>query len=176
MMTTLAIGNRRRRCAGFSLIELSIVVFIIAIIMAVSVPSFIRSYNAASLNATGRTVITSCKFAKLNAVLHQKNVAFYIDLDRRMIWLTQFTGTNTDDAESSSVVLKTIEIPPRVGVASVQVGDQPPEQKGQVEATFYPNGTCDAFTVTFRGAEKGSGLAIMVDPVTCSGVPWIVKL
>jgi hypothetical protein len=74
------------------------------------------------------------------------------------------------------VVLKTIEIAPRVGVSSVQIGDQPAEQKGQVEATFYPNGTCDPFTVTFQGAEKGSGLAIMVDPVTCRGVPWVVKL
>ncbi len=175
MMTTLAIGNRRGRHAGFSLIELSIVVFIIAIIMAVSVPSFIRSYNAATLNATGRTVITSCQFAKLNAVLRQQKVAFYINLDKRMIWLTQFTGTN-DDVESSSAILKTIEIPSRVGVASVQLGDQPAEQKGQVEATFYPNGTCDAFTVTFYGAEKGSGLAIMVDPVTCHGAPWTVKL
>jgi prepilin-type N-terminal cleavage/methylation domain-containing protein len=173
MMTILATGNRRGRRAGFSLIELSIVVFIIAIIMAVSVPSFIRSYNAATLNATGRSVVTSCQFAKLNAVLRQQKVAFYIDIDKRMIWLTQFAGTNDD---SSTVVLKTIEIPSRVGVASVQLGDQPPEQKGQVEATFYPNGTCDAFMVTFRGAEKGSGLAIMVDPVTCHGVPWVVKI
>jgi prepilin-type N-terminal cleavage/methylation domain-containing protein len=177
MMTILAIGNRRGRRAGFSLIELSIVVFIIAIIMAISVPSFIRSYNAAILNETGRTVITSCQFAKLNAVLRQKKVAFYIDIDKRMIWLTQFSGTNADDdAESASVVLKTIEIPSRVGVASVQLGDQTAEQKGQVEATFYPNGTCDAFMVTFRGTEKGSGLAIMVDPVTCRGVPWVVKI
>jgi prepilin-type N-terminal cleavage/methylation domain-containing protein len=175
MMTILATGNRRRLDRGFSLIELSIVVFIIAIIMAISVPSFIRSYNAAILNETGRSVITSCQLAKLNAVLRQQKVAFYIDLDKRMIWLTQFAGTNSDD-ESSSVVLKTIEIPSRVWVTSVQLGDQPPEQKGQAEATFYPNGTCDAFTVTFRGTEKGSGLAIMVDPVTCRGVPWTVKL
>ena len=149
MKTTLAIGNRRRRRAGFSLIELSIVVFIVAIIMAISVPNFIRSYNAATLNATGRSLITSCQFAKLNAVLRQKNVAFYIDLDKRMIWLTQFGGTNaTDDLESSSVVLKTIEIPSRVGVSSVQIGDQTPEQRGQVEATFYPNGKQCFFLTT----------------------------
>jgi len=176
MMTTSATGNRRAR-AGFSLIELSIVLFILAIIMAVSVPSFIRSYNAATLNATGRTIITSCQFAKLNAVLRQKKVAFYIDMDNRKITLRQFAGTNaTDDTESSILDLKTIEISPRIGLASAQIGDQPAEQKGQVEATFYPNGTCDAFTVTLRGAEKGSGLAIMVDPVTCRGMPWVVKL
>jgi prepilin-type N-terminal cleavage/methylation domain-containing protein len=177
MMTTSATGNRSARRAGFSLIELSIVVFILAIVLAVSMPSFIRSYNAATLNETGRTVITSCQFAKLNAVLRQQKVAFYIDLDKRTISLTQFAGTNAPDgSDSSTVVLKTIEISPRIGVSSVQIGDQPAEQRGQVEATFYPNGTCDAFTVTFRGAEKGSGLAIMVDPVTCRGMPWVVKL
>ena len=174
MTTILETGNRRRRLGGFSLIELSIVVFIIAILVAVSVPSFIRSYNGAVLNAMGRSVMTSCQFAKLNAVLHQRNVAFYIDIDKRMIWLTQYSGTN--ETESSSEVLKSIEISPRIGVASVQIGDQPPQQRGQLEATFYPNGTCDAFTVTFRGAEKGSGLAIMVDPVTSRGLPWVVKL
>ena len=176
-MTTSATGNRRTRRAGFTLIELSIVLFILAVIMAVSLHSFIRSYNAAILNATGRTVITSCQFAKLNAVLRQQKVAFYIDMDNRKISLRQFTGTNAPDSDESSILdLKTIEISPRIGIASVQIGDQPAEQKGQVEATFYPNGTCDAFTVTFRGAEKGSGLAIMVDPVTCRGLPWVVKL
>jgi len=176
-MTTSATGNRPARRAGFSLIELSIALFILAILLAVSLPSFIRSYNGAVLNATGRTVITTCQFAKLNAVLRQQKVAFYIDMDNRKISLRQFAGTNAPDSDESSILdLKTVEISPRIGVASVQIGDQPAEQRGQVEATFYPNGTCDAFTITFRGAEKGSGLAIMVDPVTCRGMPWVVKL
>ena len=133
MMTTSATGNRSARRAGFSLIELSIVVFILAIVLAVSMPSFIRSYNAATLNETGRTVITSCQFAKLNAVLRQQKVAFYIDLDKRTISLTQFAGTNAPDgSDSSTVVLKTIEISPRIGVSSVQIGDQPAEQRVQV--------------------------------------------
>jgi len=89
-------------------------------------------------------------------VLRQKNVAFYIDLDKRMIWLTQFAGTNaTDDSESSSVVLKTIEIAPRVGVSSVQIGDQPAEQKGQVEATFYPNGLAIRSRLRFKARRRG---------------------
>ena len=179
-MTILAIGNRRERCAGFTLVELSIVVFIMAIIMAVSIPNFVRSYNAALLNSMGRTVMTSCQFAKLNAVLHQQKVAFYIDLDKQVISLMQYSEgdptENADNAELTDQMLKTIPMSQRVGLASAQAGDQSPQQKGMVEATFYPNGTCDAFAVTFRGAEKGSGLTIMVDPVTCRGMPWAVKL
>lgn len=151
--------------------------FIIAIIVAVSVPNFIRSYNSSLLNAIGRTFVTACEFARLNAVLHQQRVVLSIDLDKQMIWLALAASTNdTDSIESQGQALKTIEIPPRIGLASAQIGDQPPQQKGEVEATFYPNATCDGFTVTFRGAEPGSGLAVVVDPVTSRGVPWPVKL
>ena len=178
MKTTSATGNKPRwkRPAGFTLIELSIAVFIIAIIMAVSVPNFVRSYNNSLLNAMGRTVVTACEFARLNAVLHQRKVVFHVDLDKQLIWLTQPVTTGaTDSVDSQDQSLKTIAISPRIGLASAQVADQPPRQKGQVEALFYPNGTCDEFTVTFRGAEKGSGLAVVVDPVTSRGVPWPVK-
>ena len=179
MKTISVTGNnpRRKRPAGFTLIELSIAVFIIAIIMAVSIPSFIRSYNSSLLSSIGRTVVTACEFARLNAVLHQRKVMFHIDLDRQTIWLTQPVTTGaTGSVDPQDQSLKTIEISPRIGLVSAQIADQPPEQKGEVDASFYPNGTCDGFTITFRGAEKGSGLAIVVDPVTSRGVPWSVKL
>ncbi len=175
----LATGNdARRRESGFTLIELSIAVFIIAIIIAVTVPSFVRSYNTEVLNATGRTIATSCEFAKLNAVLHQRNVGYYIDMDRQTIWLMQAASTNdtADGSSSDADVLKTIPMPTRIGLSSAQLGELMPQGRGQVEATFYPNGTCDAFAVTLRGVEKGNGLEVVVDPVTCRGMLWPVKL
>ncbi|HVM59702.1 MAG TPA: prepilin-type N-terminal cleavage/methylation domain-containing protein [Verrucomicrobiae bacterium] len=172
-----ATGNDGRSSrGGFTLIELSIAVFIIAIIVAVTAPSFVRSYNTEILNATGRTIATSCEFAKLNAVLHQEKVGYFIDMDRQTIWLTQINTNDTADAAGESQVIKSIPIPTRIGLSSAQLGELLPESKGQVQATFYPNGTCDAFAVTLRGVEKGSGLEIVVDPVTCRGMLWPVKL
>ena len=178
MKTTSAIGSEARpHRAGFTLIEMSIAVFIIAIIIAVAMPNFVRSYNAQLLNATGRTLVTNCEFAKLNAVLHQQKVACYIDMDRQTVWLTQYSTTpGGDSLQPEAQLLKTIEISPRIALLSAQSGDQLPQQKGQVEATFYPNGTCDPFTVTLRGAERGSGLEVVVDPVTCRGMLWPIKL
>ena len=173
---TAMINRRYKWPAGFTLIELSIALFIVAIMVAVSIPSFVRSYNASLLDSTGRSIISSCQFARLNAVLHQQKVGFYMDMDRQAIWLMQIDTNDTDRADSSALVLKTIEIPQRIGLASAQVGDEPAQQKGQVAATFYPNGTCDPFQVTLRGVEKGNGLAIVVDPVTSRAVPWPVKL
>ena len=112
MKTTSATGSKPKwKCAGagFTLIELSIAVFIIAIIMAVSVPNFIRSYNSSLLNETGLTVVTACEFARLNAVLHQQNVLFHVDIDRQVIWLTQGgAGGGTNSVESQDQSLKTI--------------------------------------------------------------------
>ena len=175
---TLATGNDGRRGGrGFTLIELSIAVFIISVIIAVTVPSFIRSYNAEVLNAMGRTVVTSCEFAKLNAVLHQQKVGYFIDLDRQTIWLMQATTNGVEDGSSSAAqVLKTIPMPSRIWLWSAQLGELMPESKGQIEATFYPNGTCDAFAVTLHGVEKGTGLEVIVDPVTCQGMLWPIKL
>ena len=171
---TLATGNDGRPGGrGFTLIELSIAVFLIAVIIAVTVPSFIRSYNSEALNAMGRMVVTSCEFAKLNAILHQQKVGYFIDLDRQTIWLTQ---ANTNETDEGSRVLKSIAMNSRVGLSSAQLGELTPEGKGMVQATFYPNGTCDAFAVTLRGVEKGSGLEVIVDPVTCRGMLWPVKL
>jgi len=175
---TLATGNDGRPGGRrFTLIELSIAVFIIAVIIAVTVPSFIRSYNTEALNAMGRAVVTSCEFAKLNAILHQQKVGFFIDLDRQTIWLMQATTNDTAQAASSDAqVLKSIAMTSRVGLFCAQLGELAPEGKGMVQATFYPNGTCDAFAVTLRGIEKGSGLEVVVDPVTCRGMLWPVKL
>ena len=174
----LATGNDPSpRESGFTLIELSIAVFIIAIIIAVAAPSFVRSYNTEVLNATGRTIATSCEFAKLNAVLHQQKVGFWIDMDHQTIWLMQATTNDTDDASPGEAeVLKTIPMPSRIGLVSAQLGELMPQARGRVEATFYPNGTCDAFAVTLRGVEKGSGLEVIVDPVTCRGMLWPIKL
>ena len=65
---------------------------------------------------------------------------------------------------------------PTSGCFSAQLGELMPQGKGQVEATFYPNGTCDAFAVTLHGVEKGNGLEVIVDPVTCRGMLWPIKL
>lgn len=175
---TLATGNDTPpRKSGFTLIELSIAVFIIAIVIAVAAPSFVRSYNAEVLNATGRTIATSCEFAKLNAVLHQQKVGYYVDMERQTIWLMQATTKDTDEASSGEgQVLKAIHMPNRIWLWSAQLGELMPQSKGQIEATFYPNGTCDAFAVTLHGVEKASGLEVIVDPVTCRGMLWPVKL
>jgi prepilin-type N-terminal cleavage/methylation domain-containing protein len=172
-MTTSATGNDPARRGGFTLVELSVAVFILLILMASAAPSFVRSYNASLVSATARSLATTCQFARHQAVVYRKPAVLHLDLDKQLYWVTQAAPTNSgSDAE---VMLRITELLPRVSLISAQLGDEPADQQGLVEVTFHPNGTCDALTVVFRGQERGSYLALTVDPVTASATAHPVQ-
>ena len=161
----MGIGSERPlRRSAFTLIELSIAVFIMALLMAVSAPYFVRSYNSSLLSSAARAFITTCQYARLQAVMQQRESLLHVDLDRQLFWISQPPQNTEGDAEPQ--VLKSVEISPRIALASVELADEAPQQKGQVQIKFYPNGTCEYMQVVFHGTEKGSGLTVEVDPVT----------
>jgi prepilin-type N-terminal cleavage/methylation domain-containing protein len=170
MRTTLAIGSDARR-AGFTLIELSIAVFIMALLLAICAPSFVRSYNSSMLNETARSFSTTCLLARMQAISQQHKATLHVDLDRQVFWVTQ--PLKNEDGGTSEQTLKVFQLSQRVTLFSAERADAGKPEK-QVDIDFYPNGTCDAFTVVFRGSERG-GLAAMVDPITCQAALVPVK-
>ena len=137
MRTTSATGSDS---PAFTLIELSIAVFIVATLLAVTAPYFVRSYNTAIVGSTARMFATTCQFARSQAVLRQKPALLEIDMDRQMFWVAQVL-TN-DAGEEVAQVLKSTQMPVRVRLFSAQRVDEPIATSGRVEVKFYPNGTC----------------------------------
>jgi len=165
MTTTSAITSRRTLRAGFTLIELSIVVFIMAIVLAICIPSFVRSYNSTMLRETAQTFATTCQFARIQAVTQQKPATLHIDLDRQMFWVTQ-SGRTEESASEGEQTLKTHELSKRVWLFFAERMDDTAHDRREVPVTFYPNGTCDPVTIVLRGVEKGSAIQVTIDPVT----------
>jgi prepilin-type N-terminal cleavage/methylation domain-containing protein len=162
-----------QRRNGFTLIELSIAVFIMAMIVAVAVPQFVRSYNNQLLSETARTFATTCQLARVQAVIQQTKATLHIDLDRQMFWVTQPLKTE-DGSTGEDQTLKVFELPKRVMIASAARVDGAQPHDKLVDVTFYPNGTCDSVMVLFRGGERG-GLLATLDPITCQAIPYAVK-
>ena len=167
MRTTSATGS-----SAFTLIELSIVVFIVAIVMAIGAPAFVRSYNSAVLRETARAFTTICQLARLQAVTRQAPALLHVDVDRQAFWLTQIS--KTADEAASDRTIKTCRLSPRVALVSVERVDGPVEVGKYAEAQFYPNGTCEALTVVFRGTDR-TALAVTLDPITCKATATVVK-
>ena len=169
MRTTSATGS-----SAFTLIELSIVIFIMAMLIALSAPALVRSFNSAALGEAARAFATTCQLARLQAVTRQANAVLHVDTDRQTFWLTQTLATA--DEPGSDLTLKTYRLSPRVTLVSAERVDGPTTRTSEkyAEAQFYPNGTCDALTVVFRGNERNA-LAENLDPVTCKATAVVLK-
>ena len=150
--------------AGFSLIEVSIAIFILAMVIAVSVPAFVRSYNDMLLRETARTFATTCQYGRIEAVQRQTNTVLHVSLDQQRFWL----------AGGGETVLKNCELTRRVSIVAAELTDDPGKGAREIEIAFYPNGTCDSASVVFRGTDKAT-LAATVDPITCKAVAYPVK-
>ncbi|MCG3149252.1 MAG: hypothetical protein PCFJNLEI_02712 [Verrucomicrobiae bacterium] len=150
---------------GFSLIEVSIAIFILAMLIAVSVPTFVRSFNDMTLRETARGFATTCQLARIEAVQHQTNVVLHIDLDQQRFWLAR---------EGEETLIKNWEVSRRVTLVAAELAGNPSREERSIGVNFYPNGTCDSATIVIRGAEK-HGLAATIDPITCKAIAYPVK-
>ena len=153
-----------------------IVLFILATLMAVAVPSFLRSYKTAQLNAAARSVVTLSQLARLQAAVHQGEAQLHIDLDRQRLSVTQkiVTTTEEDTTNVTEVTHKTIELPAESRLVAAERTDQPAQRDGELVLVYYPNGTCDGGTVWLQSADKRDAVTLVIDPVTAKALPYEV--
>lgn len=169
MMTSATGSNRGRRRAAFTLVELTIVVFIMATILAIAVPSFLRSFNRSQVDAAARSLVTLSQLARLKAALHQRPVELHCDLEVQAVWLTQ--SLDGEDGVETSIVHKRIELPQQARLIAVQLTEAGTET-GEALVRYYPNGTCDGATLVLQGREKSDRLQLVIDPVTARATPY----
>ncbi len=75
-MTEVSLPKR-----GFTLIELLLVIVIIGVMAAISVPSFVRSMQGNRLRSAARTVAAAGRYARSMALLHQRPVIVTFEID-----------------------------------------------------------------------------------------------
>lgn len=91
--------NRTR--AAFTLIELLLVLAIVGIIVAVTIPSFVRSIRGNRLRTAARTIVMAGRYARSMAVLRQRDMLVVLDLDKSVLTVRALAQGET--AASGSV-------------------------------------------------------------------------
>lgn len=80
----------RANSSGFTLIELSVVVFIIGIMAAVAFPRFLPILAFSQLEGSGRHLANYGRGVIAQAALMRDDVTFYFDMDKQQFWCTRW--------------------------------------------------------------------------------------
>ena len=173
--------------AGFTLVEILLVVAIIAVSLGVAVPQFAKSFRGARLRQSARTVESMHRQAKARAVLDQSHAALFFDAVKGTVELVVLqenggghdvffgdapvaaaggTGGDAAEGDGEGTVKTQSEL-----TMTLEEGVKIEDFRGgsEVDEVYYvqyfPSGMCQEWSLHL-GDEEGRRMSISVDPVT----------
>jgi len=165
---------RRARAGGFTLMEIMIVIAIMAIVMTVGIPSMMRALERDDLARAVHDTIEGGKTARDRAILQGIPYEFILrengQMDVHPLPPEQRISTTVDSkaASKKSEGAPYSGFPRKLGedviiqLIDVNFVDHMKDEQAQVR--FFPNGTCDEFTVVYSW--KGKQRTVTADIVT----------
>jgi prepilin-type N-terminal cleavage/methylation domain-containing protein len=166
------------RVAGFTLLELIVVLFILALAAALVAPVFTRSFGQLRLKAAARDLAALCRFARTQAIANQVVLEVVLDRGANAYWLRgpewvvsrlggiEQVATAEDPEQPWQVRLRQARVRPLpVGVTLKSVildpGTLREDERGAI--VFFPQGSSSGGEV-WVSDEKGRGYRIVIDP------------
>ena len=186
----------RRGPAGFTLIEVMLVVLIIAIVGGVVVPRFVRSFESVQRQVAARSIVAAGRYARGAAVLRQHDMAVCFDLRRRRVEVvsidfragarertafldrreaeemgTAVASRESDAAAGPSITGEIVrDLPEDMTIEGVEADNHEIEHVRDVYwVYYYPSGMSDSYRVRLRDGDKRL-LVVEVDGISGKAV------
>jgi general secretion pathway protein H len=144
----------RAREAGFTLLELLIIVIVMALALSVAYPSLSRGTIALHLRATGRDVLNTLRYAREKAVTEQTGMKVRVDREKQALFLT-------DDLDNGN---RAYFLPDDVRIERIAL-DGSEIMNGPLVIRFLPNGSSEDAEILLK-SNTGAYLRIISDQVT----------
>jgi prepilin-type N-terminal cleavage/methylation domain-containing protein len=161
------VNGRRRGEGGFTLVELSIVVLIIAIVTRIALPR-LRSVTAAELSAAARRLSATTRYLYEEAALRGTPLVLFFDLDRQEYWVARSEEGSGQLVEDTELLARRVTLPTDVRIADVFVPGAGSFSEGLVPTRFYPEGYADR-SVIHLVDDGGHAYTLEIDPVRGRG-------
>lgn len=166
-----------RGVRGFTLLELTVVLFILMLVTALVAPAFNRSFGQAQLKAATRDIVALCRLARTQAIANQDVLEVVFDRQTNRYWLRgpdwivgRLSGidrveTVEDPGQPWQAQIRQARVrslPPGVSLKSVLLATGPllPDERGVI--AFFPQGSSTGGSIDLSD-EKGRGYRIVVD-------------
>jgi general secretion pathway protein H len=139
---------------GFTLLELMIVMLVIGLAMAVTLPSLWRGSSTLHMRACSRDVLNMFRYAREKAVTEQTGMVVLVDKENQGLILSN----NLGDSAKTYVMPKDVKIG-CIALSGKELTDN------YMGVRFLPNGSSDAAVVLLQ-SDSGSQLRIISDALT----------
>ncbi len=159
-------ADRGWRSAGFTLLELSIVLVIFAIAASFVIPR-LRDSDSAALTASAARLSTTVRYLYEESALRGRPMRLNLDLDEHAYWITVL-GDDPDEAEfvpDGAALARPTVLPQAVAFADVVLPALGTVKDGQVFAQFLPDGWVDPLVVHLIN-RRNEYATLAVDPLT----------
>ena len=166
------------RKTGFTLLELTVVLFILALTAAFVAPNFGRSFGQLHLRAAAKDVAALCRFARTQAISQQGILEVVLDRQTNTYWLRgpdwivgRLSGidkveTVKDSGQPWQAQIRQARVrplPAGITLKKVVLGTGPLREDERGAIAFFPQGSSTGGEVVLSD-EKGRGYRIVVDP------------
>jgi len=145
---------------GFTMLEIVLVLFLLVGMLTLVIP---RISLGESLGSIGRKWVGAMKSFQEMAMMTQKTVRLYVDIDRNMYWPMVIDGKEEKIPLDPTWAVP-IVLPETVRFADLQIGTTV-KQAGRVDIFFYPNGRIDPAIVHLTDMSNNI-VGVFVEPVT----------
>jgi hypothetical protein len=146
--------------AGFTMLEIALVLFLMVGMLSLVIPRMAIGDN---LGSVGRKWVGAMKSFQELAMMGQKTVRLYVDIDRGMYWPMVLDGKEEKIPLDPTWAVP-ISLPETIRFADVQVGTTRRET-GRMDIFFYPNGRIDQAIVHLTDVNNNI-MGVFVEPVT----------
>ena len=152
---------KKNGCLGFTLLELTLVMFFIAIIAGLSTPFVMSTLDRMELQTSARKVASALRYARSEAIASKKPVVFSGNLDKNQFWVTQGYNNETPKITSLTDPIRLDHF--------INEGEDNFVRDDEFTVTFFPQGNSSGGLIGMNINESRNSenyYAISIDPIT----------
>ena len=150
------LGNKK----GYTFIELTVVVLLIGLMFALTIPRFRYAILTDNLKSTSRRLVGIIKNLRSQAFREHKNFVLHFDLESNRFWID-----STDMTKEERVLAreKASSLPEGVRVLGVRFGTKGKNTDGEAAIRFDKKGYVQQSVISL-GSEDGREFAVVLSP------------